>query len=165
MFRIAAAMLIRATAAVWCVTAWGATFVGDAGDVSTDTAVALMAGYFGGVVGDRARAGADRPVAARNRPRQPVSDGHVGDDRARARAGGAGERTGGDDHVVRGAGRPPHRWDAGGRDVAQSGPRRRTRRPGGQRGGARARPESADPRLRHTWPMMLLTGAHYIDAE
>src|SRR3954454_1426884 len=77
MFRIAAAMLIRTTAAEWCVTAWGATFVGDAGDVSTDTAVALMAGYFGGVVGDRARAGADRPVAARNRPRQPVSDGHV----------------------------------------------------------------------------------------
>ena len=38
------------TAAEWCITAWGATFVEDAAAVSTDTAVALMAGYFGGVV-------------------------------------------------------------------------------------------------------------------
>src|SRR5829696_3754230 len=43
-FWIAAAMLFCTTAAEWCVTAWGATFVADAADVSTDTAVALMAG-------------------------------------------------------------------------------------------------------------------------
>ena len=52
-FWIAAAMLFCTTAAEWCVTAWGATFVGDAADVSTDTAVALMAGYFGGVLAGR----------------------------------------------------------------------------------------------------------------
>jgi len=49
-FWIAAAMLFCTVAAEWCVTAWGATFVEDATDVSTDTAVALMAGYFGGVL-------------------------------------------------------------------------------------------------------------------
>jgi MFS family permease len=49
-FWIAAAMLFCMTAAEWCITAWGATFVEDAAGVSTDTAVALMAGYFGGVV-------------------------------------------------------------------------------------------------------------------
>jgi fucose permease len=52
-FWIAAAMLFCTTAAEWCVTAWGATFVEDAAGVSTDTAVALMAGYFGGVVAGR----------------------------------------------------------------------------------------------------------------
>jgi MFS family permease len=49
-FWIAAAMLFCTTAAEWCITAWGASFSEDAADVSTDTAVALMAGYFGGVV-------------------------------------------------------------------------------------------------------------------
>jgi MFS family permease len=49
-FWIAAAMLFCTTAAEWCVTAWGATFAEDAVDVSADTAVALMAGYFGGVL-------------------------------------------------------------------------------------------------------------------
>jgi MFS family permease len=49
-FWITAAMLFCATAAEWCINAWGATFVEDAAEVSTDTAVALMAGYFGGVV-------------------------------------------------------------------------------------------------------------------
>ena len=49
-FWIAAAMLFCMAAAEWCITAWGATFVEDAAGVSTDTAVALMAGYFGGVV-------------------------------------------------------------------------------------------------------------------
>jgi MFS family permease len=49
-FWIAAAMLFCTTAAEWCVTAWGATFVEDATGVPTDTAVALMAGYFGGVL-------------------------------------------------------------------------------------------------------------------
>jgi fucose permease len=53
-FWIAAVMLFCATAAEWCITAWGASFVEDAADVSTDTAVALMAGYFGGVVAGRA---------------------------------------------------------------------------------------------------------------
>src|SRR5215210_264017 len=52
-FWIAAAMLFCTTAAEWCVTAWGASFVEDATKVSTDTAVALMAGYFGGVVAGR----------------------------------------------------------------------------------------------------------------
>ena len=49
-FWIAAVMLFCMVAAEWCVTAWGASFVEDAADVSTDTAVALMGGYFGGVV-------------------------------------------------------------------------------------------------------------------
>jgi MFS family permease len=52
-FWIAAAMLFCTTAAEWCVTAWGASFVEDATGVSTDTAVALMAGYFGGVLAGR----------------------------------------------------------------------------------------------------------------
>src|SRR4051794_8683686 len=52
-FWIAAAMLFCTTAAEWCVTAWGATFVEDAAGVSADAAVALMAGYFGGVVAGR----------------------------------------------------------------------------------------------------------------
>jgi predicted MFS family arabinose efflux permease len=52
-FWIAAAMLFCTTAGEWCITAWGATFVEDAAGVSTDTSVALMAGYFGGVVTGR----------------------------------------------------------------------------------------------------------------
>jgi fucose permease len=52
-FWIAAAMLFCTTAAEWCITAWGASFVEDAADVPTDTAVALMAGYFGGVLAGR----------------------------------------------------------------------------------------------------------------
>jgi len=52
-FWIAAAMLFCTTAGEWCITAWGATFVQDAADISADTAVALMAGYFGGVVAGR----------------------------------------------------------------------------------------------------------------
>ncbi|HEX5087701.1 MAG TPA: MFS transporter, partial [Nocardioides sp.] len=49
-FWVAAAVLVCVTAAEWCVTAWGATFVDDEVGVSTDTAVSLMVGYFGGVV-------------------------------------------------------------------------------------------------------------------
>jgi fucose permease len=49
-FWVAAGMLFCATAAEWCVTAWGASFVEETLDVSTDMAVALMAGYFGGVL-------------------------------------------------------------------------------------------------------------------
>jgi len=49
-FWIAAAMLFCTTGAEWCVTGWGASFVKDAAHVSTDTAVTLMGGYFGGVL-------------------------------------------------------------------------------------------------------------------
>jgi MFS family permease len=53
LFWIAAALLFCTTAAEWCITAWGATFVEDAAGVPTDTAVGLMAGYFGGVLAGR----------------------------------------------------------------------------------------------------------------
>ena len=49
-FWLAAAMLFCTTAAEWCITGWGATFTEQATGVRTDTAVALMVGYFAGVV-------------------------------------------------------------------------------------------------------------------
>jgi fucose permease len=49
-FWVATVVLVCVTAAEWCITAWGATFVDDGVGVSTDTAVTLMGGYFGGVV-------------------------------------------------------------------------------------------------------------------
>jgi fucose permease len=52
-FWVAAAMLFCTTAAEWCITGWGASFVKGAADVSTDTAVALMAAYFAGVLAGR----------------------------------------------------------------------------------------------------------------
>src|SRR3954469_5530145 len=52
-FWIAGAMLVCTTAAEWCVTAWGATFVQGAAHVSSDVAVTLMVGYFGGVLAGR----------------------------------------------------------------------------------------------------------------
>jgi MFS family permease len=52
-FWVAASMLVCTTAAEWCINAWGASFVQDAVGVSADTAVTLMAGYFGGVLGGR----------------------------------------------------------------------------------------------------------------
>jgi predicted MFS family arabinose efflux permease len=52
-FWIAGAMLVCTTAAEWCVTAWGATFVQGAAHVSSDLAVTLMVGYFGGVLAGR----------------------------------------------------------------------------------------------------------------
>ena len=52
-FRVAVAMLFCTVAAEWCITAWGASFAEDAAAVSADTAVALMFGYFGGVVAGR----------------------------------------------------------------------------------------------------------------
>ncbi len=52
-FWVAAVMLFCMTAAEWCITAWGATFVEDAAAVSSDTAVGLMAGFFGGVLAGR----------------------------------------------------------------------------------------------------------------
>ncbi len=61
-----AAMIVFCTSAVeWSVTAWGATFVQEVTRVSADTAVSLMAGYFGGflvgrVLGSR--------LALRNEP-------------------------------------------------------------------------------------------------
>jgi fucose permease len=52
-FWVATAMLFCTTAAEWCISAWGATFVEDAADVPADAAVLLMAGYFGGVLTGR----------------------------------------------------------------------------------------------------------------
>ena len=52
-FWVAATMLFCMTSAEWCVAAWGASFVEEATDVSADAAVALMAGYFGGVLAGR----------------------------------------------------------------------------------------------------------------
>ena len=46
-------MLFCTTAVEWCITAWGASFVEDAADVSADAAVSVMVGYFGGVVAGR----------------------------------------------------------------------------------------------------------------
>src|SRR5829696_4247467 len=52
-FWIAAAMLFGTTAAEGCITAWGTSFVEDAAGATTDTAVTLMGGYFGGVLAGR----------------------------------------------------------------------------------------------------------------
>lgn len=52
-FWVAAGMLMCATAAEWCVAAWGATFAQQALDSTPDAAVAVMAGYFAGVLGGR----------------------------------------------------------------------------------------------------------------
>ncbi len=53
-FWVAALVLVCTTAAEWCITAWGASFLQDVLHVSTDTAVSLMVGYFGGVLIGRA---------------------------------------------------------------------------------------------------------------
>jgi len=47
-FWVVAAILACTTAVEWSITAWGATFVQETTSVSADTAVSLMAGYFGG---------------------------------------------------------------------------------------------------------------------
>jgi fucose permease len=52
-FWIATAMIFCTTAAEWCINAWGASFVQDAAGVSADTAVALMGGWFAGVLAGR----------------------------------------------------------------------------------------------------------------
>jgi MFS family permease len=52
-FWVAAGMLVCAVAAEWCIAGWGATFVQDVVQVSADTAVLVMAGYFGGVLAGR----------------------------------------------------------------------------------------------------------------
>jgi len=52
-FWVAALVLVCTTAAEWCIAAWGASFVEDVLTVSTDTAVSLMVGYFGGVLAGR----------------------------------------------------------------------------------------------------------------
>jgi fucose permease len=49
-FWVAAAVLVSCTAAEWCITAWGASFVDEALDLSADDAVSLMVGYFVGVL-------------------------------------------------------------------------------------------------------------------
>jgi MFS family permease len=53
-FWVAAMVLMCTTAAEWCITAWGASFLVEVLHVSTDTAVSLMVGYFGGVLVGRA---------------------------------------------------------------------------------------------------------------
>ena len=63
-FSVAAAMMFCTVSAEWCVTAWGASFAEEAADVSADTAVTLMFGYFGGVLAGRATFS----VLARRRP-------------------------------------------------------------------------------------------------
>ncbi len=52
-FWVAAAIVVCTTAVEWSVTAWGATFVQETTRVSADTAVTLMAGYFGGFLAGR----------------------------------------------------------------------------------------------------------------
>jgi len=52
-FWVAALMLMCAVAVEWCVTAWGATFVQQAASSTPDAAVAVMAGYFVGVLAGR----------------------------------------------------------------------------------------------------------------
>jgi MFS family permease len=49
-FWIATGVLVCTTAAEWCVTGWGASFVEEAVGVSADHAVSMMIGYFGGVL-------------------------------------------------------------------------------------------------------------------
>lgn len=52
-FWVAGVMLMCATAAEWCIAAWGTTYVQQAMESSPDGAVAVMAGYFVGVLGGR----------------------------------------------------------------------------------------------------------------
>jgi fucose permease len=52
-FWLAVAVLMCVTAVEWTVTAWGATYVEEALEVSADDAVSYMAGYFGGFVAGR----------------------------------------------------------------------------------------------------------------
>src|SRR5829696_2793617 len=72
---------------------------------------------------DHAGTGAGRFVAARDRPREPVPDGRVAGRRARPRAVGPGQRSSSGDVLVRGRAGTPHRRGAGGRDLAEDGPR------------------------------------------
>ena len=146
----------------------------DAAGVSTDTAVALMAGYFGGVLAGRTLGSrlARRHDPARllalalavtaagfavlwpsTAPAQALAGlsllgiglGNLfpmGMSVAVALApgaGGAGERTGGGDDVVRGPARAAHGRDAGGRDVADGRARGRAGRAGARRGRTHAR--------------------------
>ena len=85
-FRVAVAMLFCTVAAEWCITAWGASFAEDAADASADTAVALMFGYFGGVVAGRAIGSR----LARSLPRAATAGGCARGQRRRLRAAVAG---------------------------------------------------------------------------
>ena len=87
-FRVAVAMLFCTVAAEWCITAWGASFAEDAADVSADTAVALMFGYFGGVVAGRAIGSR----LARRIDERRLLGGRAGGQRRRLRAAVAGGR-------------------------------------------------------------------------
>jgi predicted MFS family arabinose efflux permease len=49
-FWLAAGMMFCTTAAEWCITGWGASFVKHAAHTSTDTGVAIMGAYFAGVL-------------------------------------------------------------------------------------------------------------------
>jgi fucose permease len=52
-FWLPAAVVFFGTAADWCLSTWGASFVRDAADLSTDAAVAVMVAYFAGMLGGR----------------------------------------------------------------------------------------------------------------
>ncbi|MFC5728624.1 MULTISPECIES: MFS transporter [Nocardioides] len=52
-FWVAAAIVVCTTAVEWSVTAWGATLVQESTQVSADTAISLMACYFGGFLAGR----------------------------------------------------------------------------------------------------------------
>jgi len=52
--RAVSAVLFFGTAADWCLSAWGVSFVRDATGAGTDAAVAAMAAYFAGMVAGRA---------------------------------------------------------------------------------------------------------------
>jgi predicted MFS family arabinose efflux permease len=53
-FRVPAALIFLGTAADWCLSSWGASFVHAATGASVDAAVAVMAFYFAGMVAGRA---------------------------------------------------------------------------------------------------------------
>jgi fucose permease len=53
-FRIPAALIFLGTAADWCLSSWGASFVHVSTGASVDAAVGVMAAYFAGMVAGRA---------------------------------------------------------------------------------------------------------------
>jgi transcriptional regulator with XRE-family HTH domain len=69
-----AALIFFGTAADWCMSSWGASFVHEATGASVDAAVAVMAAYFGGMVAGRAAGSA---LAHRLRPQRVLAVGLV----------------------------------------------------------------------------------------
>ena len=65
-----AALIFFGTAADWCMSSWGASFVHEATGASVDAAVAVMAAYFGGMVAGRAAGSA---LAHRLRPQRVLT--------------------------------------------------------------------------------------------